>query len=108
MCDLTVESHYRAFSPLVVVGVAYPILVAMVTVLYIMKEERLEGTQHKLEQPFRSYCHQNIGIFVYNPTGGVQLLYTNWVTHSFSMMGCKYSNTYNFSLSTANHLIIWR
>ena len=37
--------------------------------------------------------------------GGVQLLYTKWVTHSFSMVGCKYSNTCNFSLSTANHLI---
>ena len=36
---------------------------------------------------------------------GVQLLYTKWVTHSFSMEGCKYSNTYNFSQSTANHLI---
>ena len=40
---------------------------------------------HKLEQLFRSYCHNNIGIFVYNPMGGVQLLYTKWVTHSFSM-----------------------
>ena len=40
---------------------------------------------HKLEQLFRSYCHKNIGIFVYNPMGGVQLLYTKWVTHSFSM-----------------------
>ena len=29
---------------------------------------------HKLEQPFRSSCHKNIGIFVYNPMGGVQLL----------------------------------
>ena len=28
---------------------------------------------HKLEQPFRSYCHKNLGIFVYNPMGGVQL-----------------------------------
>ena len=35
---------------------------------------------HRLEQPFRSYCHKNIGIFVYNPMGGVQLLYTKWVT----------------------------
>ena len=40
---------------------------------------------HKLEQLFRSYCHKNIGIFVYNPMGGVQLLYTKWITHSFSM-----------------------
>ena len=40
--------------------------------------------------------------------GGVQLLYTKWVTHSFSMVGCKYSNTYNFSLSTANNLIFPR
>ena len=29
---------YRAFSPLVIVGVASPILVAMVTVFYILKE----------------------------------------------------------------------
>ena len=29
---------YRVFPPLVVVGVASPILVAMVTVFYIMKE----------------------------------------------------------------------
>ena len=63
---------------------------------------------HKLEQPFRSYCHKNIGIFVYNPMGGVQHLYTKWVTHSFSMEGCKYSNTCNFSLSTVNHLIFRR
>ena len=40
---------------------------------------------HQLEQLFRSYCHKNIGFFVYNPMGGVQLLYTKWVTHSFSM-----------------------
>ena len=60
------------------------------------------------KQPSRSYCHKNIGIFVYNPMGGVQLLYTKWVTHSFSMVGCKYSNTYNFTLSTANHLIFRR
>ena len=44
--------------------------------------------------------------FVYNPMGGVQLLYTKLVTHSFSMEGCKYSNTYN--LSTANHIIFRR
>ena len=56
---------------------------------------------HKLEQPFRSYCHKNLGIFVYSTMGGLQLLYTKWVSHSFSMEGCKYSNTYNFSLSTA-------
>ena len=31
---------------------------------------------YKFEQPFRSYCHKNIGIFVYKPMGGVQLLYT--------------------------------
>ena len=55
---------------------------------------------HKLEQPFRSYCHRYIGIFVYKPMGGVQLLYTKWV----SLVGCKHSNTYNFSLSSANHL----
>ena len=29
---------YRAFLPIVIVGLASPILVAMVTVLYIMKE----------------------------------------------------------------------
>ena len=31
---------------------------------------------HKLEQSFKSYCHRYIGIFVYNPMGGVKLLYT--------------------------------
>ena len=25
---------------------------------------------HKLKQPFRRYCHKDIGIFVYNPMGG--------------------------------------
>ena len=29
---------YRAFSPIVMVGVASPILIVMVTVFYIMKE----------------------------------------------------------------------
>ena len=32
------EGGVRAFSPLVIVGVASPILVVMVTVFYIMKE----------------------------------------------------------------------
>ena len=32
------HSMFRAFSPLVIVGMASPILVAMVTVFYIMKE----------------------------------------------------------------------
>ena len=32
------DCNYRAFSPLVIVGVASPTVVAMVTVFYIMKE----------------------------------------------------------------------
>ena len=31
---------------------------------------------YKFEQPLRSYCHKNIGIFVYKPMGDVLLLYT--------------------------------
>ena len=38
--------------------------------------------------------------------GGVQLLYTKWVTHSFSMVGCKIFKYFNFSLSTANHSMV--
>ena len=38
-CYLVVGTNkYRAFSPLVIVGVASPLLVAMVTVFYTMKE----------------------------------------------------------------------
>ena len=37
---------------------------------------------------------KNIGIFVYNPPNGwCTTSVHQWFTHSFSMVGCKYSNT---------------
>ena len=83
-----VFNYNKAFSPLVIVGVASPILVA--------NNERVEiggytiQFYHKLEQLFRSYCHKNIGIFVYNPMGGVQFLYTKWVTLNGGLQIFKY------------------
>ena len=69
--------YYRAFSPLVIVGMASPILVAMVI--------ELKSRDRRVHNPILSQIR-----FVYNPMGGVQLPYTKWVTHSFSMVGCKY------------------
>ena len=54
-------------------GVASAILVVMVTVFYIIERVEIAGYTiqfyHKLEQPFKSYCHKNIGIFCIQPNG---------------------------------------